>query len=121
MPTTSDEDGTPIVHFDVRLEISPFLVFRRLRDGKPLSLVDVRADPQGHTLAGAERWSSDWQPPADRQVVLFDEDGSLAIPLAERFQEQGHAHVKALFGGLELWKFSLDPKVVGAETFLVEI
>ena len=30
-------------------------------------------------------------------------------------------HVKALFGGLELWKFSLDPNVVGEHTYLIEL
>ncbi len=33
-------------------------------------------------------------------------------------QAAGWSHVKALFGGLDLWEFALDPAVVGAETFL---
>ena len=121
MPTSFTDDETPVVQFDVRLEISAFLVFRRLRDGKPMTLVDVRPQPHGYTLQGAETWQQDWQPPEDEQVVLFDDDGTTAIELARRFQEAGHANVKALFGGLELWKFSLDPEVVGEETYLVEL
>ena len=51
-------------------------------------------------------------------MVLFDYDGVEALPLAERYQSEGHANVKALFGGLQLWRFSLDPEVVGQDTFL---
>jgi hypothetical protein len=118
MPTTFSDDATPTVQFDPRLEISPFLVFRRLNDGSPLALVDVRPEPGATTLRGAAQWTADWRPPEDLQVVLFDEDGATAIELAERYQQEGHAHVKALFGGLQLWTFSLDPDVVGQDTFL---
>lgn len=121
MPTNFLDDETPVVQFDLRLEISAFVVFRRLRDGKPMSLIDVRPEPEGYTLEGAEPFLEGWQPPSDRQVVLFDDDGRRAIEIAGRFQEEGHTHVKALFGGLELWKFSLDPEIVGAETFLVKL
>ena len=118
MPTTFDADEVPTVRFDPRLEISPFLVFKRLAAGTPLALVDVRSRPSELTLRGALPWSEDWQPPSDTQVVLFDEDGSEALRLAERYQTQGHAHVKALFGGLQLWQFSLDPEVLERDTFL---
>ncbi len=121
MPTNFLDDETPIVQFDLRLEISAFVVFRRLRDKKPMSLMDVRSVPEGYTLEGAEPWQEGWEPPSDRQVVLFDEDGKRAIEIAGRLQEEGHTNVKALFGGLELWKFSLDPEIVGQETFLVKI
>jgi rhodanese-related sulfurtransferase len=124
MPTKYDEDATdsaPIIQFDARLEISPFLVFRRLREGKPVALVDVRKEPKGFTLEGSEPLTADFEPPADGITVLFDDDGKEAIDVAEAFQERGHAQVKALFGGLDLWKFSLDPKVVGEHTYLIEL
>jgi hypothetical protein len=121
MPTKYDEDAAPIVQFDARLEISPFLVFRRLREGKSVTLVDVRKEPKGHTLEGSEPLTAEFEPPPDSMTVLFDDDGTLAIDIAEAFQERGHAQVKALFGGLELWKFSLDPNVVGEHTYLVEV
>ena len=54
-------------------------------------------------------------------TVMFDDDGTVALDVAEAFQERGHAQVKALFGGLELWKFSLDPNVVGEHTYLIEL
>jgi rhodanese-related sulfurtransferase len=121
MPTKYDEDAAPIIQFDARLEISPFLVFRRLREGKPVTLVDVRKEPKGHTLEGSEILSADFEPPPDATTVLFDDDGTLAIDIAEAFQERGYAQVKALFGGLELWKFSLDPNVVGEHTYLIAL
>jgi hypothetical protein len=121
MPTNYDEDAAPIVQFDARLEISPFLVFRRLREGKPVTLVDVRKEPKGHTLEGSEPLTAEFEPPPGHTTVLFDDDGTLAIDIAEAFQERGHAQVKALFGGLELWKFSLDPNVVGEHTYLVTV
>ena len=121
MPTHFDDDETPIVQFDMRYEISAFLIFRRLRDGKPVTLIDVREDPSGYTLQGGQRVSADWEPPTDRPVVLFDDDGTEAIKAAEHYHERGFTNVKALFGGLDLWKFSLDPEVVGQETFLVPL
>lgn len=121
MPFHLRDDGKPVVAFDPRLEISPFALFRRLDQGQELVLVDVRpAAGRERTLRGAEPWAGDgWQPPAEVDVVLFDDDGSAAVELAARLQQAGHPRVRALFGGLELYEFSLDPQVVGAETFLV--
>ncbi|HEX6865317.1 MAG TPA: hypothetical protein VF414_20990 [Thermoanaerobaculia bacterium] len=126
MPTRYLDDETPVVQFDPLLEVSPFVLFRRLKEGKeedlPL-LVDVR--PQGDqpgrlTLQGAIPYPGpDWSPPQDRDVVLFDEDGSIAIEGARHMQSAGWPRVKALFGGLELYEFSLDPEVIGQETYLV--
>lgn len=39
--------------------------------------------------------------------------------LARHGQSAGWPRVEALFGGLELYEFSLDPEVVGQETYLV--
>ena len=50
--------------------------------------------------------------------MLFDDDGSAAVAAAAAWIEEGHARVRALFGGLDLYEFSLDPQVVGAETYL---
>lgn len=123
MPTLFRDDGAPVVRFDPALEISPFALFRRLREGWPLLLLDVRPESaEGgaeRTLEGARPYpGEDWQPPPDRDVVLFDDDGSLALPLGRRLQGEGHGRVRILFGGLDLYEFSLDPRVVGQETYL---
>ena len=121
MPTRIRDDGTPIVSFDTILEISPFMLFKRLQRGQAPILVDVRPEPGPRSLDGAIVVANDsrWQPDDfDTEVVLFDEDGSFAVDMAHRLQEAGFSRVKALFGGLELYEFALDPEIVGSNTFL---
>lgn len=120
MPTRYLDDETPVVQFDPQLEVSPFALFRRLKENDPPLLIDVRPEPGRLSLQGAVPYPGpEWSPPQDRDVVLFDDDGSIAIDGARHMQAAGYPRVKALFGGLELWEFSLDPQVVGEETFLV--
>jgi hypothetical protein len=119
MPTRFLDDATPVVQFDPQLEISPFALFRRLKDGDPPLLIDVRSEPGRLSLDGAVPYPGpDWSPPADRDIVLFDDDGAAAVDGARHMQAAGRPRVKALFGGLDLYEFSLDPEVVGEETFL---
>ena len=121
MPTRYLDDETPVVQFDPQLEVSPFALFRRMKDGDPPLLVDVRPAPGRLSLEGAIPYPGpNWSPPRDCDVVLIDDDGSAAIEGARHMQAAGWPNVKALFGGLELYEFSLDPEVVGAETFLVK-
>lgn len=120
MPTHFQHGQAPVVHFNPLLEVSPFTLFRRLRDGREVLLYDARAELSELTLAGAVALpKGDWQPVADKDVILFDEDGSEALPIVEKLQARGFSRVKILFGGLKLYEFSLDPEVVGTETFLV--
>ena len=119
MPTRFREDDKPVVEFDPRLEVSPFALFRRLREGPQPMLIDVRAPGSSPTLVGALPWpGDDWCPPEQAEVVIFDDDGSLAFEQTRRLREKGHARVRALFGGLDLYAFALDPQVVGRETYL---
>lgn len=119
MPTFLRSDDKPVVQFDPLLEISPFALFRRLRDGDELVLVDARAEPAGVTLRQALPYpGEDWEPEEERRVVIFDDDGSEAEPVVRRLHAAGFETVRLLFGGLELYQFSLDPEVVGEETFL---
>jgi rhodanese-related sulfurtransferase len=119
MPVQTRPDGAPEIVFDPALEVAPFTLFRRLQRGQAPLLLDVRPAGGALNLRGVLPWpGEDWQPPADTEVVLVDDDGRRAVELARHFQAAGHAGVRALFGGLELWQFALDPQVVGAETFL---
>jgi hypothetical protein len=87
--------------------------------GDPPVVVEVRRAPGVHSLLGAVPYPGpDGSPPRDRDVVLFDDDGTQALEGARHMQAAGWRNVKALFGGLELYEFSLDPEVVGEETFL---
>jgi len=120
VPLYNRPDGLPVVAFEPDAEISPFTLFKRLQKGHEILLVDVRADRGDRSLKGAVAWpGEDWEPPADREVVLYDEAGDKAVRIARAYQERGHAGVKALFGGLDLWSFALDPEIVGTETYLV--
>jgi hypothetical protein len=122
MPTRFLDDATPVVQFDPLLEVSPFALFRRIKDGDPPLLVDVRGAAGRLSLLGAVPYPGpEWSPPADRDVVLIDDDGMAAVDGARHMQAAGWTRVKALFGGLELYEFSLDPEVVGEETFLVRL
>jgi hypothetical protein len=119
MPTR-EYGSAPVVEFDPQVEISPFALFRRLRDGRNVPLlVDLRPAPADVTLAGALPWpGADWEPPDDADTVLFDDDGARAVVMTRELQARGCERVRALFGGLDLYRFALDPEVVGAETFL---
>ena len=125
MPTRYLDDETPVIQFDPLLEVSPFVLFRRMKEGEAPLLIDVRPQldqPKRLTLEGAIPYPGpEWSPPTDRDVVLFDDNGSIAIEGARHMQSAGYPRVKALFGGLELYEFSLDPEVVGQETFLVRV
>lgn len=122
MPSFLRPDDKPVIQFDPRLEVSPFALFRRLREKRPPRLIDLRDRPGGWRLRGAEPGGADWRPEsASEDVVVFDDDGTGAVERADRLQRQGYPRVKALFGGLELYQFSLDPRVVGEETFLERV
>ena len=126
MPTYRAADDAPVVRFDPALEISPFALFRRLRSGSAPRLLDVRTAPAADagdsaTLTGAERADgADWTPSdTEEEVVLFDDHGNRAVELVRQLQAARYARVRALYGGLDLYAFSLDPETVGGVTFLV--
>ena len=82
MPTSHRDDGKPVVSFDPRVEVSPFTLFRSLREGTAPLLIDVRERPAGKTLRGAMPMPDpDWRPMEDQNVVLFDDDGSKSVLL----------------------------------------
>ncbi len=119
MPTFVRDDDKPVVQFDPMLEVSPFLLFKRLSQDRGPRLVDVRRQPSERTLRGADRATGpEWRPEPDEEVLLFDEDGSEALAWVQTLQGEGFERVKMLFGGLELYEFSLDPEIVGGDTFL---
>lgn len=108
------------IRFDPEVEISPYALFRRFKEGRPPVLIDVR--PGRGRLTFARVIPSLPEPPELPQeggtAVLFDDDGRRAGEIARRLQASGFLGVRALFGGLRLYDFSLDPAVVGDERFL---
>jgi hypothetical protein len=113
------------IRFDPDLHLSPYTLFRRLLSCRgwpeketPL-LVDLRQGAEGPRLAGSRPWPGPgWEPPADRDVVLVDQAGKQALEAVRRLRGEGHARVWALYGGVALYDFALDPAVVGDERFL---
>jgi hypothetical protein len=108
------------IRFDPDLDISPFALFRALKEGREPLLIDVRPAPGRLSFAGAlaAEPGPAWTPPEGSEAVLFDDDGTLAAGMARRLRAAGFSRVRSLFGGLELYDFSLDPAVVGDERFL---
>ena len=122
MPMDMRPDGKPVVELDPLLELSPFTLFRRLREGRAPTLIDVRSSPRSRTLQGSIRLPSpSWEPGEEEAVLLFDDEGTEAVELARDLQSRGFETVRALFGGLQLYEFSLDPEVVGQETYLISL
>lgn len=111
-------EDTP--RFDPELEMSPFALFRLMKEGDLPLLVDLRPAPGRLAFReSSPQPEPDWSPPRDRDVVLVDDDGTLALERAAGLRAAGWTNVRALFGGLDLYEFALDPEVVGAERFLV--
>lgn len=119
MPVDHLPDGTPVVRFAEGLEVSPYELFRGLRDGRTYLLLDVREEPGALSLAGARPFAGAGLPEGV-ETVLFDDDGSRAFTLARELRGRGRLQVRALFGGLRLYDFALDPEVVGHERFLID-
>ena len=105
------------LRFDPDLDVSPFELFRALRDGDPLLLIDL-GEPGSPSLAGAMREPADLASLArGSNLVLFDRDGSRGRRRAGELRARG-LQARALYGGLDLYAFALDPLVVGDERFL---
>jgi hypothetical protein len=113
-------DGIEAVpDFDPGIDLAPCTLFRRLQEGPPLLLLTV--DAPRPTLEGARPWRPGEPLPAappEGEIVLIDQDGTAARALAVELHASGHGPVKALFGGVTLYDYSLDPQVVGEERFL---
>lgn len=107
------------------LHVSPYELFRRLADGEALALVDLRHE--GRTLRGAIRRpdlrpdlpDEEALPDLPAGAILLDWTDTQTTRLARRLRAAG-GDARALYGGIELWEFALDPQVVGEERFLTE-
>lgn len=112
----------PLVPFEIDLHISPVRLFRRLHEAReglasaPV-LLDLREAPGPISLRDARPFDEN-AVPDDRDVVLIDDTGDEALAAARKLHERGLSRVRALYGGLQLYDFALDPRVVGAERFL---
>lgn len=109
----------PVIVFDQSLHISPFELYRALREGRSPALIDVRPQPGLLTFEGALTLRDATGIPWTTALVLFDDDGSLADREVEGLRNAGHPRCRALYGGLALYELAMVPDVVGPESFLI--
>jgi hypothetical protein len=110
----------PALSFDPEVEISPYELFRRLREGRAPTLYDLGGRARGATTlrgARAVRPGAGWTPP-EAESVVFDDTGEGARALVVALRGRGVTGVRALFGGLRLYDYCLDPRVVGEDRYL---
>jgi hypothetical protein len=104
------------LEFDPGIDLDPYTLFHRLQEGTVPRLLALTSTTP--SLPGAVPWSPGDPLPEAAELILIDQDGTAARPLALRLREEGHTHVRALFGGVEFYDYCLDPRVVGEERFL---
>ncbi|MEM7052081.1 MAG: rhodanese-like domain-containing protein [Acidobacteriota bacterium] len=126
---TRKTGGLEVPAFDPDLHRAPTEVFRRFAAGAPprvIELVSRTGEPAGTTLVSAQPVSTEelaagdaplipWQ---SDELLLIDESGEDAEAWARRLRARGFQQVYALYGGLGLYRFALDPAVVGEERYL---
>lgn len=109
--------------FDPEIHVSPHALFRRLHEaaeGKAAAPVLTDLRPPGAVLRfrDAEDFSEGRGEGAS-DTILVDDDGIDATRRARELRQDERERVFALYGGMELYDYALDPLVVGAERFLV--
>lgn len=118
-----DPADLPPVRFDPAIDVSPYELFRRLREGRPPALYHLQGRERFRlTLYGArpvteDRLRAGWTPPEEESFWL-DGDGVRSREVALDLRRRGARGVRALFGGLRLYDYALDPRVVGEERYL---
>lgn len=109
--------------FDPDLHIAPAALLHKLRAGASLQLLDMRTGAVETRLRGAEplpegkKWDVHWSPTPGVDAVLVDEDGTAATEAVRAWRRAGYGDVRAIYGGMRLYEYSLDAEVVG-ERFL---
>ncbi len=118
-------EDTPfsVAPFEPHVHVAPLDLFGRLRSGSPPLMVDLRAAPSPTALRGTVSWTTasgnatSW-PFGNVEAILIDDDGSDATQAVRRLRAAGRPNVRALYGGLRLYAFTLHPAVVRDDRFL---
>lgn len=114
----------PDVAFEPERHVSPYELFRLLREGRPPRLWAL-PDTGPVTLEGALPYPAAGPEAPDlapgEHAVLVDRDGKAALAEIRRLHATHPdlvGRVLALYGGLALYDFCLDPRVVGDHRYL---
>jgi len=91
---------------------------KRLDDGEPVWLFDVRGDDerQAASIAAARPWDEQTDQliaslPKDAPLVFCCHSGIRSRSVAERYRRLGHTQVFNLEGGIDAWSREVDPSV----------
>ncbi len=102
-------------------EISARQLAAKLESGDPVYLVDVR-QPEENALAALPGSQlvplnelpsrlAEVQPPEGALLVVYCHHGIRSQHAAQFLEQQGHAEVANLAGGIDAWSLEVDPKV----------
>jgi adenylyltransferase/sulfurtransferase len=122
-PTQTDlveySDSCLSPELDAALEIEPRELARRLAEGEPLAILDVRlphelrlaALPDVIAIPLHELPERLGELPRDRPIVALCHVGVRSLHAADLLREQGFAGAKSLAGGIEAWSLEVDSTV----------
>ena len=104
---------------DASVQICPIDVKKRLDQGEPLKMLDIRTKEEWEAvrLPEATRMSQDsmqeilgkW--PREGLMVIYDHTGKNSLDAATYFQGQGFTNVRCLDGGIDAWSEQVDSSV----------
>jgi adenylyltransferase/sulfurtransferase len=105
---------------NLRIEITPTEVDRRLRSGEKLRLIDVREpfEVQQARIEGAElipmRFVSQALSSLEREeipIVVFCHHGIRSLQVVSWLREQGVENCVSMAGGIDRWSWEIDPSL----------
>jgi rhodanese-related sulfurtransferase len=102
---------------DRKMEISPVEVAERLKSGKQVQVIDVRAREEWDAvhIAGSTFFTQDlmnammseW--PKEREVIFVCHHGHRSVDAAAFFAGHGFQNVRSMTGGIDAWSLEVDP------------
>jgi rhodanese-related sulfurtransferase len=100
---------------DRAMQIEPADLKKRMEDGEPVQLLDVRTREEFDAVKidGAQFFTqdsmqamSDWN--RDDLLVIYDHQGNRSMDAAAYFQGHGFKNVRSLRGGIDAWSAEVD-------------
>lgn len=104
---------------DQSMQIEPGELAKRLGDGEPVYLLDVRTREEFEAvkLPGANLFTQELMQDIlgngsrSSLFVIYDHTGARSMDAAAYFQGHGFENVKSLRGGIDAWSTEVDPKL----------
>jgi rhodanese-related sulfurtransferase len=104
---------------DRAIQIEPADLKRRIQEGEPVQLLDVRTREEFDAvkIEGAHFFTQDLMQQAmsnwnrDDLLVIYDHQGNRSMDAAAYFQGHGFKNVRSLRGGIDAWSVEVDSKL----------